>query len=158
MYVLYACTKRTLRSPQNTLQSKSFRGHTPRPPSHNLYYGPCFLCLPWAPPILSVALYPAVSIVFSFPTSHRASLSCYMELQGQASLWLQLHSDMKLANHWRYWTSTELIIHTISPSWQFKPHQLPIYALTLKGTLRSNNGKSYLFPVARQIQYSGCHC
>ena len=104
-------------------------------------------------------LYPAVSTV-SYPTPHRVWLSCYMELQGQASLWLQLQLDMKLANHWRYWTTTELIIHTISPSWQLNPiiHQLPticklFYPLTLKRTLWFDNGKPYPFLVTQQIPW-----
>ena len=32
----------------------------PRAPFHNLYYGPRFLFLPWAPPILSAALVTGV--------------------------------------------------------------------------------------------------
>ena len=67
MYVLYACTKRSLRSPQNTLKSmqnlKIFLGVCPKPLFHNLYYGPRFLYLPWAPPILLVTLRKLISYV-----------------------------------------------------------------------------------------------
>ena len=65
MYVLYVCSKRSLRSPHaehtsEHVKSKNFLGAYPQPPSHNLSYGPYFLYLPRAPTILSAALWGCV--------------------------------------------------------------------------------------------------
>ena len=63
MYVLYACTKtEPQKLPEHTsehVKAQNFLGACPQTPSYNLCYGPRILYLPWAPPILSAALFIA---------------------------------------------------------------------------------------------------
>ena len=69
MYVLYACTKtEPQKLPEHTsehVKAQNFQGACPQTPSHNLCYGPRILYLPWAPPILSAALPPAICLKYS---------------------------------------------------------------------------------------------
>ena len=60
-YVCIVCMhkKEPQKPPEHTsdhVKSPNFLSACPQTPSQNLYYGPCFLYLPWAPLILSVDL------------------------------------------------------------------------------------------------------
>ena len=87
---MYACMhkKEPQKPPEHTLEhikSQNF------PHTIYIYYGPRFLCLPWAPPILSVAL---VETSFCFLFESLAFLwttPLATHSQAQQPPWLQVH-------------------------------------------------------------------
>ena len=120
MYVLYACTKKSLRSPQNTLQSmenlKISWGHAPNPPHTIHIAGPTFCICPGPPPPNPLGYHKnALTIVAHYALSLHCSFSVNVTIHSMNLLLsvLRVRSMSNNAN------SNERVIFFSSIAWYY---------------------------------------